>query len=418
MLPLPKNDPHDRVISAASIIGQLTNGKVESIEVAGTQVPQITGDLWTAKQRTASSLHEISYRACFKPQLPRFFIERLTVQGGTVYDPFSGRGTTPLEAALMGREIISNDANPLSTILGRPRVMPPDLESISDRLDRIDLEEGSDSDIDLSMFYHRKTEREIVSLRTYLEERRVDSTEDPVDSWIRMVATNRLTGHSPGFFSVYTLPPNQAASPSSQSRINALKGQVPPYRDVKALILRKSRRLLKDVDPETRANMTRIGRRGMFLEDDAASTEAIGPSTVDLTVTSPPFLNIVQYRQDNWLRSWFNSLDADDVAKRLKIVNSVKTWTSYMERVFRELERITRPGGFLAFEVGEVRKGTVRLEETVAPLGARTGWSLIAILLNVQRFTKTSNIWGVDNNKKGTNTNRIALFRKTPDRAS
>ena len=31
-----------------------------------------------------------------------------------------------------------------------------------------------------------------------------------------MVALNRLTGHSPGFFSVYTLPPNQATSVERQ----------------------------------------------------------------------------------------------------------------------------------------------------------------------------------------------------------
>src|SRR6185503_2445955 len=56
-------------------------------------------EYWTARQRQASSLHEVSYRACFKPQLPRFFIERLTDPGDFVYDPFMGRGTTLLEAA-------------------------------------------------------------------------------------------------------------------------------------------------------------------------------------------------------------------------------------------------------------------------------------------------------------------------------
>src|ERR1043166_2052604 len=40
-------------------------------------VPVFVNEFWTSKQRAASSLHEISYRACFKPQLPRFFIERL-----------------------------------------------------------------------------------------------------------------------------------------------------------------------------------------------------------------------------------------------------------------------------------------------------------------------------------------------------
>jgi len=82
-------------------------------------VPTFVNEFWTARQRQASSLHEVSYRACFKPQLPRFFIERLTQPGEVVYDPFMGRGTTPVEAALLGRVPFSNDINPLSLTLTR-----------------------------------------------------------------------------------------------------------------------------------------------------------------------------------------------------------------------------------------------------------------------------------------------------------
>ncbi|HQI76296.1 MAG TPA: DNA methyltransferase, partial [Candidatus Latescibacteria bacterium] len=61
-------------------------------------VATFVNEFWTARQRQASSLHEVSYRACFKPQLSRFFIERLTAPGDAVYDPFMGRGTTVIEA--------------------------------------------------------------------------------------------------------------------------------------------------------------------------------------------------------------------------------------------------------------------------------------------------------------------------------
>ena len=37
---------------------------------------------------------------------------------------------------------------------------------------------------------------------------------------------------------------------------------------------------------------------------------------------------------------------------------------------------------------------------------------VILVLINDQKFTKTANCWGVDNMAKGTNTNRIVLFRK------
>jgi hypothetical protein len=67
----------------------------------------------------------------------------------------------------------------------------------------------------------------------------------------------------------------------------------------------------------------------------------------------------------------------------------------------------------VAFEVGEVRKGTIRLEEAVLPMGLDAGFQCMGFLINEQTFTKTANIWGIDNNDKGTNSNRIALFQKT-----
>ena len=70
------------------------------------------------------------------------------------------------------------------------------------------------------------------------------STDSFIDNWIRMVATNRLTGHSAGFFSGYTLPPNQAASQKSQKVINERLGLSPPYKNTKEIILKKSKSLL------------------------------------------------------------------------------------------------------------------------------------------------------------------------------
>src|SRR5690348_18218107 len=113
--------------------------KAVTFEGEAVEVPTFVNEFWTAGQRQAHSLHEISYRACFKPQLPGFFIERLTTSGGRVYDPFSGRGTTVLEAALQGRRPVANDVNPLSELLARPRLDAPSLSEIRGRLDGIGL---------------------------------------------------------------------------------------------------------------------------------------------------------------------------------------------------------------------------------------------------------------------------------------
>jgi hypothetical protein len=395
----------------SSAEGQGTRTDSNSHSPANHPVPRYLNEFWTARQRQAAPIHEISYRACFKPQLPRFFIDLLTKPGECVYDPFSGRGTTVIEAALCGRTVIANDINPLSTLMTRPRFFPPDVPAVKERLDTIPRD-GIQMDPDLSMFYHEDTEREIVALRTYLLGRQRAQEDDAIDRWIAMVATNRLTGHSPGFFSVYTLPPNQAVSQVSQKRINRRRNQEPVYRDTHRLILRKTKSLVAGLTPAQIANLNKAGRTAVFLTGDARATSVLPDESVRLTVTSPPFLDIVQYRDDNWLRCWFNGLDARAIGQGITMARTVGEWAAVMGAVFRELYRITQPGGWVAFEVGEVRKGTVRLEVEVIPLGIAAGFSCKAVMINTQEFTKTSHIWGVSNMGRGTNTNRIVVFRK------
>jgi hypothetical protein len=385
----------------------------ELLDCGGETIRKYTSEFWTSRQRQASSIHEVSYRACFKPQLPRFFINSLTKPGDLVYDPFSGRGTTVIEAGLCRRNVVANDANPLSRVMTEPRFFPPDPAVVGKRLAAIPMKYGA-ADIDLSMFFHPDTEREIVSLKEYLVYRNDQARMDQIDRWIAMVATNRLTGHSKGFFSVYTLPPNQAVSPQSQQRINKKRDQVPEYRDTHQIILKKTKSLLRSLSAADVSSLARAGKSALFLNGDARTTPQIQDNTVQLTVTSPPFLDIVQYREDNWLRCWFNNLDGGAVGKGITMARTVGDWCSVMGRVFVELCRITRPGGYVAFEVGEVRRRTIRLEEQVIPLGKAAGFTCEGVLINQQSFTKTSNIWGIDNNACGTNTNRIVVFRK-PD---
>lgn len=375
-------------------------------------VPVYEQEFWTSKQRQANPLHEVSYRGCFKPQLPAYFIDRLSKPGDVIYDPFSGRGTTAIEAALMGRSVIANDINPLSAILTRPRLQVPLIAAIDVRLRAIRMSEKRKNDIDLSMFYHPDTERELLNLRAWLAERQATCMEDDADRWIRMVATNRLTGHSPGFFSAYTLPPNQAVSPESQIKINEKTGKAPEYRDVRALILRKSMQLQSEINAAARWRLQQAATTAQFHCSPAAQTPAIAGDSVQLTVTSPPFLNVVQYARDNWLRCWFNNLDADAIGAGITMATSVNEWSAVMLEVLQELHRITRPKGWVAFEVGEVQRGSVNLDEAVVPLGIEAGFRCEAILINTQKFTKTSNIWGVGNNERGTNSNRIVMLQK------
>lgn len=376
----------------------------------GANVPVFINEFWTSRQRAAHSIHEVSYRACFKPQLPRFFIERLTSPGDLVYDPFMGRGTTLVEAALLGRRVAGCDINPLGRVFTKPRLHPIGAEEIARRLTTISLAWTGDIRSELEVFFHPDTLREITALRAYLIKRLCNGEADDADRWIQMVAINRLTGHSPGFFSVYTLPPNQAVTLDSQRRINAKRSQTPPYRDVKALILRKTRQLLSD-DPTRSQNVAHArGEDALLLTRSCDSTPEIADSTVDLIVTSPPFLDTIDYATDNWLRGWFCGIDTSELP--IWRCRRLEQWRDVMLSVLLELHRVLRPGGHIAFEVGEIRSGTTLLETTVVEAAETAGLKPELILINSQTFTKTSNCWGVSNQSKGTNTNRVVLLRK------
>lgn len=368
-------------------------------------IPYLANEFWTAGQRQAHSIHEVSYRACFKPQLPEFFIERLTATGDGVLDPFMGRGTTPVQAALMGRAPLGNDVNPLSTLFTRPRLAPPPLAAITRRLQEVSWERADEVRDDLLAFYHPATLRQICALREWLlrEAPLSEQRPDPATDWLRMVAINRLTGHSPGFFSVYTLPPNQATSVANQLRINAKRNQVPPLRDVKSVILKKTRQLLKDGLPPAHPP-------AVLSTGPAASMAHVPDGSAALVVTSPPFLDIVHYAQDNWLRCWFAGINPEAV--EIAMHRTEAAWEAMVRAALAEMARAVRPGGHVAFEVGEVRNGKVLLERAVWRAAEGLPFERLAVIVNQQEFTKTANCWGVDNNAKGTNTNRIVLLRR------
>ena len=370
-----------------------------------TQIPIQIDEFWTSKQRAGHSLHEVSYRACYKPQLPAFFIKRFCKMDDVVYDPFMGRGTTLIEAQLHGCRAYGNDINPLSQVLTKPRLTPPTLSQIEQRLQEIALPRNNATDPDLLVFFERGTLQELYGWRQYFRQKQEDSQFDRTDAWLQMVACNRLTGHSKGFFSVYTLPPNQATSVQAQQKINQKRGQTPEYRDTKQLILKKSKQLLRHSIPD---HFWRDDAR-LFTES-ADQTTQIRSDSVDLVVTSPPFLDTVNYIQDNWLRMWFCDIEME--ASKIWQLKRLEDWIFQMKKVFVELRRILKPQGRIAFEVGEVRGGSVLLENAVVEASSEAELIAESILINTQHFTKTANCWGVSNNSKGTNSNRIVILKK------
>ena len=78
-----------------------------------------------------------SYMAMFPPSVPHYFIDRYSTKDDVVLDPFSGRGTTVLEACSMNRFGIGNDKNPLAYILTKAKSNVPHKGRIISRIKKI-----------------------------------------------------------------------------------------------------------------------------------------------------------------------------------------------------------------------------------------------------------------------------------------
>ncbi|MCC6954328.1 MAG: site-specific DNA-methyltransferase, partial [Deltaproteobacteria bacterium] len=371
------------------------------------------GELWTSEQRQMHSLHYIiSYRASFKPELPEFCIRRYSNEGDIVLDPFSGRGTTALQANLMGRVAYASDVNPLAVRVTTAKTNPVGLDEVVLRLNTIDFRrpaEMSGYQEHFAPFYHPDTFRELLNLRTHVKKNR-----DRVNNFVELLALSRLHGHSQGFFSVYSFP--QISIPAeSQRMINLKRRQVPEYRAVAPRIIRKAAQSLRD-------GFTRrfwmISEANRIQTGDARDLDWIPDSSVDLVVTSPPFLDKVDYVTDNWLEVWFGGFNEKAYASQVVMSRSVDDWTKFTRAVLEEMLRVIKPRGCAVVEVGEVESGgkTLFLDEIVAQQAAEIcikGKRFVVeeVLVNQQSFTKLANCFRVDNNRKGTNTNRLVVLK-------
>jgi adenine-specific DNA methylase len=109
----------------------------------------------------------------FPPHVPRVFIEWLTQPGDVVYDPFSGRGTAPLEACRLGRIGVGSDANPLAYVLTGAKVNPPTLDAVEVRLSYLQKHQprkrAAAAPDDVAMLYTPKVLRQLCWLREELD---------------------------------------------------------------------------------------------------------------------------------------------------------------------------------------------------------------------------------------------------------
>ena len=333
--------------------------------------------IFPAAGREEAIIHQVAYLAGLHSQIAAWFIHEKTKEGELVCDVFAGRGTTGIEAARQGRSFFLNDLNPLMPILAEARLQPPDLQAIEQRLREIPfdtpvwIDEASRQD--LLAYFSPQILRQLLSMRQYLLMRQQTGSLDSIDRWLRFVLTERLLGSDAHYFSFPTLPAGYATRPEQQKRLNQ-KNQIDYNREMQItdLLRQRSAFYLQD-------KATPNAAAGCCLVADAAHLAAIPDHSVDLQFTSPPFLNTLQYVDENWLRLWLNGFSEEDFAARLPRLYTMPEWSAYMTRVLQEQRRFCKVGARNVWAVAERRVNGRWLDEILAELAIAAGWQLQAV---------------------------------------
>lgn len=301
---------------------------------------------WSNKQRQGHQLHRIcAYQGSFPPQLPAFFLDKYT--GGVVLDPFCGRGTTILESALRGNVTYGVDLLSVSRCLSGVKLSCPPLAEVLTEIAALDLTgEAPEPPEDVAPFYHPETWRQLWNLRN-----------GPRSEALLALTLGRLHGHSPGFFSATTFNVI-SVSGSSMTNMCAKHGTKPEPRDLKALLRKAATRFIPTGGHEA---------RGCIFNADARSIP-LADRSVDLVITSPPFLDVIDYESTNWLRAWFLGDTYESSVSQAMVTPNVGVYVSFLADVLQELSRLVRSDGRVVMEVGPVKRhhDMVELVKTAA----------------------------------------------------
>jgi site-specific DNA-methyltransferase (adenine-specific) len=357
----------------------------------------------------------------FPAKVAHQFVQQYSNPGDVVLDPFSGRGTTPLQARLEGRIAIANDLSPLAYVLSRAKTESPGWDEVNAFVD--ELERGfrksqwRDLDVspDIRMLYHDNTLAQLCFIRARL-------LAKEITTWSR--AEYMLAGALAGI-----MHGGWRRDGSSQYLSISMPNTFsmsPAY--VEKFIREKSlQKLDQDVFERLRDKLARIyldsvdGVAGTAHHADAArllSGNTLAPGSVDLVVTSPPYLQVVNYAQSNWIRLWLlgiNEVGREGGAGR-KSLNAVldhrHTYTSYCEFMLRTtlgIQRALKKDGIAVLVIGDVKEPG---KEDALPLAqkmwddikSRTSMRLIDVVEDdLPAHSKVSRIWG---DTKGQATNR------------
>lgn len=293
----------------------------------------------------------------FPPEFAREQIARFTQPGDVVLDPFSGRGTTLLEASLGNRRALASDINPVATCVTGAKARVPVLAFIYSRLDELEAAFCSThlGDIEtqrkslppfFGKAFHYRTLRELLFIRQQL-----DWQGDDTDRFIAALALGSLHGEmdrSQSYFS-NQMPRTISPKPNYSLGYWQKRGLLAKEKSVFGILRKRAQMRLQHGNPI---------HEGVAVRSDVRSLGGVlfpWERSVQLVVTSPPYLDVTDFEEDQWLRLWFLGGDPFPTRKRVskddRHTSPHKFWR-FVADAWKGIERLMAPNAIVVCRIG------------------------------------------------------------------
>ena len=392
-----------------------------------------------------------SYLASFPAALAHAFIARYSRRGDVVLDPFSGRGTTPLQACAEGRIGVGNDLNPFAHLLTAAKVEPAGRAEAVTRLaalrlawhadaagwlglgERVSKDPGptgvrvpaagsgggpgaSDEPVavEVALAFHPRTLAQLLFVRSSLD------LANRVDRFLAAAITGILHGKSASYLSEL-MPNTFSMAPRYVRGFAARTDFHSPDRDVFDGLAKKLDRLFRQPPPSA-AGIALLGDARDAAARARTALRAHGlPDRARLVLTSPPYLRVVKYGYYNWLRTWFLGFDARAIDAALDDAHHRGPYLAFLREVLADLRSALTDDAVVVLVIGDVEtdrgrriRGGVGLAERAWEEAAEPeGYRLAGVAVDdVHAHRKMTKLWGSEAGR-ATQVDRILVLGAT-----
>ncbi len=336
------------------------------------------------------------YKEGFAPELVQFALSEMP-NATTLLDPFCGVGTTLLAAKAAGKQSIGVDASSLAAFISRTKTDDYSKQDLEDAFAFLSVKLPSyvQADWQFELFnpraaFPKRNYNEILSIRAA-----IDSVENEKARHLLLLAL------------LSSLPQSSIImKDGGVLKIDKNKRALP----AREIFKRKVKRMVRELEPlvGTTQPVPQV-----FLGDARALDIATG--SIDLVVTSPPYLNNIDYSKIYGLElSLLHMSKAEASQVRMRAIRSfigkqmdvsidamppevgdightipiIGTYFKDMELAIREMHRVLRSGGIAHVNVSNsvIHETHVMVDEVFAQIAERIGFSETEIIVGAERI--------------------------------